>query len=109
VSVVSIEPCDLLEDGIFIPNVISPNGDGINDVLSMYFGFDIEVVRLQGAVYDRWSNLLFASEDIPFTWDGRRNGELMNPGVYVYTFLVNYVVDGRSVQERISGDVTVVR
>ncbi|MEZ4897411.1 MAG: gliding motility-associated C-terminal domain-containing protein [Saprospiraceae bacterium] len=95
---------------IFFPNVISPNGDNINDVF--YIGSNlaatgIEVLR----VFDRWGGLLFEGHNLPlndqFTgWDGTRNGEPLPPGVYVFTAVVHFV---DNVSLPYSGDITIVR
>jgi gliding motility-associated-like protein len=64
---------------VYFPTAFSPNGDGINDRFSVQGGDDLaEVLELK--VFDRWGNLL--SEET--SWDGRRSGEPLNPGVYVY-------------------------
>ncbi|MCF8239396.1 MAG: gliding motility-associated C-terminal domain-containing protein [Saprospiraceae bacterium] len=95
---------------IFIPNSFTPNGDGINDVFSIY-GND-QVVRVRNlAVYDRWGNALFSRADLKINdpsagWDGTFREELMDPGVYVYVVEVE-LVDG---QVRLyKGDVTLSR
>ena len=66
-----------------IPNVFSPNGDHINDV------FIID--GLSGSwtlrIFDRWGNLVYASENAAEQgWDGHNmiGNEVIN-GVYFYT------------------------
>jgi gliding motility-associated-like protein len=112
ITVISVEPCKpqvVIKDDIYIPNVFSPNDDGINDLFTPLFGSDLQVIQLSGSVYDRWGSELYATEGSTFSWDGRFKGETLNPGVYVYTILVNYKFDGRDYEERFSGDVTLVR
>jgi gliding motility-associated-like protein len=37
------------------------------------------------SIYDRWGNLLYATQTAPFVWDGRiKGGELASEGAYVY-------------------------
>jgi gliding motility-associated-like protein len=65
------------EDGYFIPNVFSPNGDGINDV------FQIQAARpeeYQLFVYDRWGNLRFQTRNHQDGWEAQQEPE----GVYYY-------------------------
>ncbi|MCF8239400.1 MAG: gliding motility-associated C-terminal domain-containing protein [Saprospiraceae bacterium] len=95
---------------MFIPNSFTPNGDGINDVFSIY-GND-QVVRVRNlAVYDRWGNALYARSDLEINdpssgWDGTFREKLMDPGVYVYVVEVE-LVDGKV--RLYKGDVTITR
>src|SRR6056297_207939 len=82
----------VLEAGedIFIPNVFSPNGDGINDFFSLFASPGSGSIRSL-RIYDRWGNQLFERQNIPINapaagWNGRVNGAPMTPGVYVYAF-----------------------
>ena len=94
---------------VFIPNVFSPNGDNINDVFSPSFGSDLVVTGSVGTIYDRWGNLVYRSNAIPFTWDGLYAGEVLMPGVYVYTIVMMVDNGQRQIEKRFSGDVTLVR
>ncbi|MBK9104540.1 MAG: gliding motility-associated C-terminal domain-containing protein [Saprospiraceae bacterium] len=98
-----------VHNDIAIPNVFSPNGDGINDIFSVSFGSDLQVTAMEGSIFDRWGNLVFNSQSIPFTWDGYFAGEILMPGVFVYTVTINYLDDGRERVRLFSGDVTLMR
>jgi gliding motility-associated-like protein len=91
-------------NGIFIPNAFSPNGDNLNDLLSVKVGRD--VVSFTLSVYDRWGNRMVHTSEASFKWDGRYNGELVNTGVYAYILDVTYT---NGSQETKSGNVTVTR
>ena len=93
----------------YIPNVFTPDGNGVNDVFSVYTDIPNDILSMQGKILDRWGNVVFASGDNPFTWDGHFAGELMNPGVYVYTVKVRYVTPNGEKEEVFSGDVTLVK
>jgi gliding motility-associated-like protein len=74
--------------GVYIPNSFSPNGDGINDLFTVYGNDQLRLIR-QFAVYDRWGNALYLQRDLPpgdpaAGWDGTFRGRLLDPGVYVY-------------------------
>ena len=97
---------------VTLPNAISPNNDGTNDVWSIFTN-DPEVVVNSVKIYDRFGGLMF-TVDAPFTpfdqanspsWDGKFENRDVVPGVYVY--FVQYVQDGRDRMR--SGDVTIVR
>jgi len=94
---------------IYHPNIISPNGDGVNDHFTL-FGRNVgEIELLQ--VYNRWGALVYEKTGLLFNdeldgWDGRVKGEPPLPGVYVWQARIRYA-DG--VIEWFKGDVTVVR
>jgi len=94
---------------LYAPNVFSPNGDGLNDRF-MLFGKGVVDVR-QLAVFDRWGNQMYADEHLPINdqskgWDGSFRGNPMNPGVFVWQAVVEFV-DGEV--ETYFGDVTIER
>ena len=93
----------------FIPNIFSPNGDDINDVFSIFFNPEAQVTGLQGSIFDRWGNMVFSSDAIPFIWTGDFKGEDLNPGVFVYVFRITYLDQAIEVTEIVHGDVTLVR
>jgi gliding motility-associated-like protein len=60
-----------------IPNVISPNGDGINDY---FFVKGIDQLKWQLSVYTRWGNRVYHSLDYKNNW----SPEKLSSGVYYY-------------------------
>lgn len=73
---------------VYIPNVFTPDGDGINDVL-MVRGTGINTIKYF-RVFTRWGELIFEKSN--FTpneksngWDGTIRGVKAPPEVYVYT------------------------
>jgi gliding motility-associated-like protein len=83
-----------LEDASpFVPNVFSPNGDGVND----RFVIVIEQETLYFLrIYDQKGNVLFESDNRQNTWDGRdrRTGMMCAQGMYIYEF--TYQLKGAS-------------
>lgn len=100
-----------LDRNVFIPNVFSPDDDGINDIFRVFTGLGVRNIR-RFHVYDRWGELMFdqlnvsPSADGTIGWDGRFNGERMNPAVFVYIIEVEFL-DGSLLVYR--GDVTLLR
>jgi gliding motility-associated-like protein len=93
-----------------IPNVFSPNGDGLNDVFRPAVS-DGTAVLSRIEIYDRWGGLLFALREAqPLSgfrgWDGTMNGQPVSPGVYVY--VMDFGLPGQDVI-RVAGDVTLLR
>jgi gliding motility-associated-like protein len=70
----------------YIPNAFSPNGDGTNEGFKgTGIGIDNSTYNLW--VFDRWGNMLFYSNDIDKSWDGRiqnKHGDIVQEDVYVW-------------------------
>ncbi|MEX2596746.1 MAG: PKD domain-containing protein [Salibacteraceae bacterium] len=78
--VIEIDPVTTM----YIPNAFTPNNDGVNDtwfVKGFNEGKDFEI-----AVFNRWGNLIFESDNMNFRWDGLmpNSNEFAPIGVYVY-------------------------
>lgn len=68
-----------------VPNVITPNGDRINDVFSIR-STDIETFHI--VITDNRGNEIFSSNDKDFTWDGTDySGETVEKGIYTYIII----------------------
>ena len=70
---------------IYIPNVFSPNGDGINEVFSIFGGKDLHTIStLQ--IFDRWGNLVYEGRNIAINegWNGKINNQNAPEAVYIY-------------------------
>ena len=94
---------------IYVPNVFSPNEDGINDVFYIQgHGFGI-IHNFQ--IFDRWGGLLFTHlggeiNSDSHGWNGRSEGKLLNTGIYVWMAEIEFL-DGQ--REVFSGDVLLMR
>ena len=96
---------------IYIPNAFSPNGDGINDVFTLYSDSRFSPIISELRIYDRWGNEVFANSDFPpnteaFGWKGDFRGEAHNPGVFVYLATVEFIDGSTAFFE---GDVTLMK
>ena len=67
-----------------LPNVFSPNNDGINDLYVPLMTSYIEKVDMK--IFNRWGGLVFETEDPQINWDGKITGtnKLVTTGVYYY-------------------------
>jgi gliding motility-associated-like protein len=81
----------------------------VNDVFIIQLNEGAEGISVSGEIFDRWGNLVFSSQELPFAWDGAFNGQMMNPGVYIYMITLVYSNGLSLVTENLTGDVTVVR
>lgn len=66
---------------VFIPNAFTPDGDGYNDEL-LINGNNITSVNV--AIYNRWGEKVFETNDQTIGWDGTYKGKALPPDVYGY-------------------------
>ena len=87
-------------DCLHIPNVFTPNGDGVNDewiIENIEFFPDARI-----SVYNRWGQALYKGRGNSERWDGSYRGHFVPAGVYTY------VISLESVEEKYEGTVTVL-
>jgi gliding motility-associated-like protein len=94
---------------LYVPNVFTPNGDGINDSFTFNYPLDVSFVY-ELMIFDRWGDLVFSSEgsnerDDVF-WNGLFKNREAPTGVYVYLIKVD-IEDEKS--QVFKGDVTLIR
>ncbi len=90
-----------------VPNVFSPNGDGINDYFFPRGSLSGSLKTFRMLVFNRWGQKVFASNETGGRgWDGRLNGREQPDGVYVYQIEVTFT---NGWQERYQGNVTLLR
>jgi gliding motility-associated-like protein len=98
---ISLMPCEAV---IELPNIITPNSDGFNDV---FVPIQLEYInKLNTQIFNRWGRLLFTSELLQIEWDGTCQGKDVADGVYFY---VSNYTDVRGQEHSLSGTVTVMR
>lgn len=116
----SVSHTVVIEDDLIFPNVITPNGDGINDVWAIEnLNTDINPEDPDGyrnnelRISDRYGKVVFHVKNYD-TWakDGQIhtglnpfNGEGLSDGVYYYTFTYK----GKAKTFSWSGSITIVR
>ena len=114
-----------LENGIYVeptsfirvPNVITPNGDGINDMFPIdpiqnnFFPFEIRnIYDFRGEIFNRWGEKVYDWTQPLAGWDGRTTSglELVN-GTYFFVITAKGV-DGDSVTKyEFKGDVMLIK
>ena len=72
-----------------MPNIITPNADGLNDCFQPGFEGEFnECFTLQ--IFNRWGALIFESIAQGDCWDGRtKAGNIVDAGTYFYLLNVN--------------------
>ena len=67
---------------IYVPDVFSPNGDGINDVVK---AICVGIQKFKFfKIYNRWGNILFETTDESKGWDGRFRGQIQPADSYIW-------------------------
>lgn len=95
---------------VYIPNIFSPNGDGINDEFFIPFSPAMtEITELK--IFDRSGSLVFEAfniaqgEELLKAWDGEFNGTKIRQGVFVISAQILFV-DGQELPYQ--SDVTLI-
>lgn len=92
---------------IDIPNVFSPNNDGLNDYFFPRQLLSRSLSQFEMFVYNRWGQVIFHTRESKGRgWDGRFNNVVQPEGVYIYTITAT-IEGGR--QELYNGNVTLLR
>jgi gliding motility-associated-like protein len=78
------DPPPVIPDSpLLIPNVISPNNDGVNDL----FEIDNLQENTELIILNRWGNVVFSTTNYQNNWDGKDTfGKELADGVYTYKF-----------------------
>lgn len=87
---------------VFIPNTITPNGDGYNDTwiidnIELYSNASIKI-------FNKWGGLVYEAKGEYSPWNGEYNGNPLPSGVYYY--IINLE---NSHSEEYTGTITIIR
>ena len=97
-STASVSVAVSLDRPVYIPNIFSPNGDGINDEFYIPFSPAMkEITELK--IFDRTGALIYEAfnivkgEEILKAWDGEFAGSKLRQGVFVISAQISFVDD----------------
>ena len=85
-------------DNVQLPNVITPNGDGLNDTWKLNPKIDLDGSHL--VIFDRWGQVVYEVDNYANNWGGtyKSTGQLLPDGTYYYVLKVpvqhNHVYEG---------------
>ncbi|MEM1407963.1 MAG: gliding motility-associated C-terminal domain-containing protein, partial [Bacteroidota bacterium] len=88
---------------IFVPDLFSPNGDNMNDLLLVN---TLGVEQLEFNIYDRKGREMFTTNDKDMGWDGTFNGSEQPMDNYIY-FIIAELSSGERVSRK--GSVQLIR
>ena len=90
-----VKDCDIKS----IPNVITPNGDGVNDTFKIsiedgiFKAFDIVITN-------RWGSVITQYIDPKAAWNGKNKaGEIVDEGVYFYSLNAE-TIEGKKIEKQ---------
>ena len=92
---VIVENCEVI-----IPNIITPNGDGINDrfyITNVEFYPNSEI-----KIYNRWGKLIYENSNYQGDWDASN----LSDGTYYYIFKLNY---GKGKIKEYNGTISIIK
>ena len=93
-----------------LPNVFTPNGDGINDLFEPFLPYHgVEQVDMR--IYNRWGRMVFKTEDPAILWDGSDmdSHKVCSDGVYFYSCEVTVNTLSGPMSYPLHGSVTIVK
>lgn len=95
-SVLVVTYCPTL---FFAPNIFSPNYDGVNDIFQIFPEKQVQDYYIK--VFNRWGEMVFASENVSEGWDGSLNGRTAPADMYLWIAnLDGFTVNGSVVLMR---------
>lgn len=94
-----------------LPNVITPNGDGFNDVFEpKVTGLDL-ITGAKTVIFNRWGNILWDTDNPLIQWDGKSKVTKMDcpPGTYFYITDITYIGESGEEKLHLQGSITIVK
>lgn len=89
---------------LFIPNIITPNGDNSNDSWIITNLDEFSEKRIK--IYDRWGGLVFEDQSFDDPWQGNNNsGNALPSGTYFFVLEINT----KNGWDQCSGEIVVLR
>lgn len=95
------------EKCLYVPNIFSPNGDGINDEFRTFPGCEFTNYQMQ--VFNRWGGKVFESETPNESWDGDIQSEKAQQGTYIYVLTFDILNNGITIPQDRRGTVELIR
>ena len=92
-----------------VPNVFTPNGDGVNDVFvpisNKLLEFLPNIISYKLKIIDKTNKVVFTTDRFEDNWNGTINGIELESDVYIYKIVISH----QSSIETINGDITLIR
>ena len=94
-----------------LPNVITPNGDGYNDIFEPKVTGLSLITGAKTVIFNRWGNILHDTDDPLIQWDGKSKQTKMDCPAGTYFFVTDITYQGSAGEEtlHLQGSITLVR
>ncbi len=93
----------------FVPNIFSPNDDGVNDTFLPYNDCSSTLLAYELKIFSRWGRLVFETTSMDQGWNGKAKGKNLPAETYVYCIRYTISDDIEKTTEVLSGDVALIR
>ncbi len=103
---IDFSPCDCNCDKTIVPNIFSPDGDGINDVIKLFYEPSCVILDFEFHVINQNSHVVYESNDVNDFWDGTFNSSPAPSDVYRYGCVFT-IGDGENCH--LEGSITLIR
>jgi gliding motility-associated-like protein len=90
------------------PTAFSPNGDGINDQFFPFTDCD-SLQAYHFEIFNRWGELLFATDDVDEAWPGTGEMAQLAMDAYVWHLYYRWTWRGNAMQRRENGHFVLIR
>jgi gliding motility-associated-like protein len=98
------KPLIILEEyWVYIPNTFTPDEGRYNNT---FWISTINIEKMNTAIFNRWGEIIFETNDVNFHWDGKYNGKVIQDGTYGYK--VSYVTNSK-IENTLYGHVTILK
>ena len=94
-----------------LPNVITPNGDGFNDLFEPKVKGLTLITGAKTVIFNRWGNILFDTDDPLIQWDGKSKQTKMDCPSGTYFYVTDIIYMGETGEEKLhfQGSITLIR
>jgi gliding motility-associated-like protein len=100
---ITVKVFNSIAEKTFVPNVFSPNGDGLNDYFTPISKSNFVNYSLK--IYNRWGELVYFSNNANDCWDGQQKNGQIEIGTYFY--ILNAKTECSSIDWK--GDITLIK
>ena len=97
---------DCSGERLFLPTAFSPNGDGQNDELHVYYGNIKCISTYKLTIYNRWGEKVFETTNPGKYWDGTHRDKPLSTAVFVY-YMEATLTSGENITKK--GNVSLLR
>jgi gliding motility-associated-like protein len=104
---IQIQRGDCPDCQFYVPNAFSPNFDGNNDYFEVFT--NCPPLEQEIKIFNRWGELVFASDEAGARWDGLTDPKRTEIGVYTYLIQLTFEEFGVLRKTLLKGEINLIR